>query len=219
MSAKRHERTRARSCAVQVLYTSEIQGRSASELLAEGSVPSEVGELSAYAVKLIEGVDAHLSIIDGHLASTSENWAVSRMPVLDRSILRLATYEMVYVKDVPVSVAINEAVELAKDFGGKDESPSFVNGVLGRIARGIEAGDIKPVDPAAEQPASERQPEAQSASDQPTEGSELAGEGVSAEPVGEASEAGDDLASGAEAASEENAAAQASSDESVEAAL
>lgn len=215
MSAKRHERTRARSCAVQVLYTSEIQGRSASELLAEGSVPSEVGELSAYAVKLIEGVDAHLSIIDGHLASTSENWAVSRMPVLDRSILRLATYEMVYVKDVPVSVAINEAVELAKDFGGKDESPSFVNGVLGRIARGIEAGDIKPV----EQPASERQPEAQSASDQPTEASEPAGEGVSAEPVGEAFEAGDDLASGAEAASEENAAAQASSYELAEAAL
>lgn len=149
MSAKRHERTRARSNAVQVLYTSEIQGKPATELLAAGSVPPEVGELSDYAVKLIEGVEAYRSVIDGHLASTSENWSVSRMPVLDRSILRLATYEMVYVKDVPVSVAINEAVELAKDFGGKDESPNFVNGVLGRIARGIEAGDITPVEPAA----------------------------------------------------------------------
>lgn len=149
MSAKRHERTRARSNAVQVLYTSEIQGKPATELLAAGSVPPEVGELSDYAVKLIEGVEAYRSVIDGHLASTSENWSVSRMPVLDRSILRLAAYEMVYVKDVPVSVAINEAVELAKDFGGKDESPNFVNGVLGRIARGIEAGDITPVEPAA----------------------------------------------------------------------
>lgn len=148
MSAKRHERTRARSSAVQVLYTSEIQGKPASELLAKGAVPPEVGELSAYAVKLIEGVEAYQSVIDGYLASTSENWAVSRMPVLDRSILRLATYEMVYVKDVPVSVAINEAVELAKDFGGKDESPNFVNGVLGRIARGIEAGDVVPAEPA-----------------------------------------------------------------------
>lgn len=166
MSAKRHERTRARSNAVQVLYTSEIQGKPATELLAAGSVPPEVGELSDYAVKLIEGVEAHRSVIDGHLASTSENWSVSRMPVLDRSILRLATYEMVYVKDVPVSVAINEAVELAKDFGGKDESPNFVNGVLGRIARGVEAGDITPIEPAeleAKEAAVEAEPEAASA--------------------------------------------------------
>ena len=73
--------------------------------------------------------------IDKHLAATSENWALARMPIVDRSILRLATYEMMYVDDVPTSVTINEAVELAKDFGGEDESPRFVNGVLGRIAK------------------------------------------------------------------------------------
>ena len=60
------------------------------------------------------------------------------MPIVDRCILRLATYEMLFVDEVPVSVAINEAVELAKDFGGEDESPRFVNGVLGRIARQLE---------------------------------------------------------------------------------
>lgn len=60
------------------------------------------------------------------------------MPIVDRSILRLAAYEMMYVDDVPVSVSINEAVELAKDFGGEDESPRFVNGVLGRIAKRLE---------------------------------------------------------------------------------
>lgn len=138
MSAKRHERTRARGNAVQMLYTSEIQGKPATELLKEGVVPAEIGELSDYAIKLIEGVEEHQAEIDEQLASTSENWAVSRMPIVDRSILRMATYEMIYVKDVPVSVAINEAVEIAKDFGGKDESPSFVNGVLGRIAKVIE---------------------------------------------------------------------------------
>ena len=60
------------------------------------------------------------------------------MPVVDRALLRLAVYEMVYVDDVPVSVAINEAVELAKIYGGEDESSRFVNGVLGRIARTME---------------------------------------------------------------------------------
>ena len=63
------------------------------------------------------------------------------MPVVDRALLRLAVYEIVYVDDVPVSVAINEAVELAKAYGGEDESSRFVNGVLGRIARTLEGAD------------------------------------------------------------------------------
>lgn len=150
MSAKRHERTRARSNAVQMLYTGEIQGKPAIQLLNEGCAIEDIGELSDYAVALIQGVDEHVEAIDEHLASTSENWSISRMPIVDRTILRLATYEMVYVDDVPVSVSINEAVELAKEFGGKDESPSFVNGVLGRIAKGIEAGEIAPEQAEAE---------------------------------------------------------------------
>lgn len=93
--------------------------------------------------------------IDKHLAATSENWALARMPIVDRSILRLATYEMMYVDDVPTSVTINEAVELAKDFGGEDESPRFVNGVLGRIAKILDeekaAPKSAPVNGAAEE--------------------------------------------------------------------
>lgn len=148
LMAKRHERTRARSNAVQMLYTSEIQGKAASELLADGCCMVDAEPISDYAVRLIEGVEANMEAIDGYLADTSENWTISRMPIVDRSILRLATFEMIYVDEVPVSVSINEAVELAKDFGGKDESPSFVNGVLGRIARMIEAGETV-ADPAA----------------------------------------------------------------------
>ena len=61
------------------------------------------------------------------------------MPIMDRSVLRLATYEMLHEDDVPVSVSINEAVDLAKEFGGEDESHRFVNGVLGQIAKRLEA--------------------------------------------------------------------------------
>ena len=79
----------------------------------------------------------HQAAIDERLEGASENWALSRMPIVDRSILRLAVYEMFQREDVPVSVSINEAVELAKAFGGEDDSPRFVNGVLGRIARSM----------------------------------------------------------------------------------
>ena len=97
--------------------------------------------LPEYALGLVRGVEAHRCAIDAHLVATSENWSLNRMPIVDRSILRLATYEMMYVDDVPTSVTINEAVELAKDFGGEDESPRFVNGVLGRIAKRLDGDD------------------------------------------------------------------------------
>ena len=135
MAAKRHERTRARRSALALLYTSEITDEGATKIAEEGRYLAEDGPLPDYATALVRGVEAHRVAIDKHLAATSENWALARMPIVDRSILRLATYEMMYVDDVPTSVTINEAVELAKDFGGEDESPRFVNGVLGRIAK------------------------------------------------------------------------------------
>lgn len=139
MAAKLHERTHARRCALQVLYTAEIQGEAPSLVLdTERGLFEEGCELSDYAQALVRGVEANAAAIDERLESTSENWALSRMPIVDRCILRLATYEMTSVDEVPVSVSINEAVELAKDFGGEDESPRFVNGVLGRIARQME---------------------------------------------------------------------------------
>lgn len=139
MASRRYERTAARQSALQVLYTSEIKGTRPSDLLDSGLVLEDDGKsLSDYAIGLIEGVDEKMLPIDVRLNSTSENWKLNRMPIVDRCILRLATYEMLFVDEVPVSVAINEAVELAKDFGGEDESPRFVNGVLGRIARQLE---------------------------------------------------------------------------------
>ena len=81
-----------------------------------------------------EKILEHLDEIDGTLNLASSGWKVSRMSKVDVNILRLAVYEMKYDEDVPVKVAINEAVELAKKFGG-DDSSSFVNGILGKIAK------------------------------------------------------------------------------------
>lgn len=138
MAAKRHERTRARRAALALLYTSEITDEGAASIVEAGRYFAEEGPLPEYAAAIVRGVEAHRCDIDAHLVSTSENWSLVRMPIVDRSILRLATYEMMYVDDVPTSVTINEAVELAKEYGGEDESPRFVNGVLGRIAKRLE---------------------------------------------------------------------------------
>ena len=86
---------------------------------------------------LLDGAKENLEAIDELIESASDNWTLDRMPVVDRSLLRLTTYEMRYVDDVPVSVSINEAVNLAKEFGG-DDSPRFINGILGRIATQLE---------------------------------------------------------------------------------
>ncbi|MEG1906537.1 MAG: transcription antitermination factor NusB [Gordonibacter sp.] len=149
MAVKRHERTRARRAALSLLYTSEITDEGATKIAEEGRFLAEEGSLPEYAQALVRGVEAHRAGIDKHLVATSENWALARMPIVDRSILRLAVYEMIYVDDVPTSVAINEAVELAKDYGGEDESPRFVNGVLGRIAKLLEEEASAGKDPRA----------------------------------------------------------------------
>ena len=180
MASRRHERTAARQSALQVLYTSEIKGTRPSDLLDSGLVLEDDGKsLSDYAIGLIEGVDEKMLPIDVRLNSTSENWKLNRMPIVNRCILRLATYEMLFVDEVPVSVAINEAVELAKDFGGEDESPRFVNGVLGRIARQLEE-DAK--DPEA---ARRREEEALAAYAFPTNEEDSAAEFAGEQPAAE----------------------------------
>lgn len=141
MAAKRHQRTAARRAALALLYTSEITEEYATTIADEGRALEEAGPLTDYAKQLVRGVESHIAAIDKEIAATAENWSVHRMPIVDRSILRLAVYEMMFVGEVPTSVCINEAIELAKDFGGEDESPRFVNGVLGRIARRLEGSD------------------------------------------------------------------------------
>jgi N utilization substance protein B len=87
------------------------------------------GELEPYAVELARGVEEEQEQLDAVLSEVSEGWPVHRMSAIDRTILRLALYEMLYVDDVPPDVAVNEAVELATGYSG-DEAPAFVGGVL-----------------------------------------------------------------------------------------
>ena len=148
---KRHGHTLARRSALQALYQSEILGMPVDKVIDEGLLPDEA-HLNAYARSLALGVASHIASIDSAISSRSENWAIDRMPVVDRCVLRIAVFEMKYVDKVPISVSINEAVELAKEFGGEDDSHRFVNGLLGRIAKDLDedAAD-KQVSSAAEE--------------------------------------------------------------------
>ncbi len=127
------ERSRARRQAMQILYQRDITGESVGAILGTSSYSVEDGVPDDYCRSLVRGVESNLPEVDEMIGAVSENWSVSRMPLVDRNILRLATYEVLFEDDVPPSVAINEAVELAKVFGGEDSS-KFVNGVLGKIA-------------------------------------------------------------------------------------
>jgi transcription antitermination protein NusB len=125
-------RSKARKRALDILFEGDLRGADPVGILAErmagGSPP-----VREYAADLVEGVAAHLARIDEILASYAEGWTLERMPAVDRAILRLGVYELLWRDDVPDAVAIDEAVELAKSLS-TDESPRFVNGLLGRIA-------------------------------------------------------------------------------------
>ena len=128
-------RTLARSQALQLLFQAEALDESVDEVLSGDYLLSK-GPLDPYGETLARGVDANLDRIDTAIRSVSENWRLDRMPAVDRNILRVAVFEMRVLEDDPpsVAVAIDEAVEIAKAYG-TDDSPRFVNGVLGRIAR------------------------------------------------------------------------------------
>ncbi|OUP10166.1 transcription antitermination factor NusB [Collinsella sp. An2] len=127
-------RTLARSQALQLLFQAEALGVSVDTVLAGDYLISK-GPLSPYAEELARGCYANRMRIDAALQAVSQNWRLSRMPGADRNLLRLAVYEMRFSPEpIEDAVVINEAVEIAKAYG-TDESASFVNGVLGRIAR------------------------------------------------------------------------------------
>lgn len=95
------------------------------------------GEVGDYAKSLFNGVIENVAELDEIISSNLNKWKINRIPKVNLSILRLAVYEMKYVDDVPDSVAINEAVELAKKYSGQEDA-SFINGVLGSVSRGKE---------------------------------------------------------------------------------
>jgi len=126
-------RSKARKRAVDVLYEADQRDMDPVTLLAERVGSPEVPPVGDYTVTLVEGISANRARIDQLISEHAEGWTLARMPVVDRAVLRLGLYELLWADDVPDAVAINEAVELAKTLS-TDDSPRFVNGVLGRIA-------------------------------------------------------------------------------------
>ena len=122
-------RREARETALGLLYEADLRGESLSETLGRQVVPPV-----EYAGVLVAGVAAHRDEIDGLLRTAAHDWSLERMAVLDRAVLRLATYELAHCPDVPTGAVVDEAVELAKQYS-TDESGRFVNGILGTLAR------------------------------------------------------------------------------------
>ena len=127
-------RSKARKRAVDLLFEADQRGMNARDLLADRlAKPVTEARLNQYTADLVEGVVAHWTDINELLSTYSQGWSLERMPGVDRAILRLGAYEVLYAEGVPEGVAISEAVELAKTLS-TDESPKFVNGLLGRLA-------------------------------------------------------------------------------------
>lgn len=129
------KRTRARELALMVLYQTEITKLPVEESLKIFWEEHEAEEeVRAFTTTLAAGTVEHLKQIDEIISLHADNWELSRMAVVDRNILRLATYELLFMKEIPPKVSLNEAIDLAKRFGDL-ESGRFVNGVLDRISR------------------------------------------------------------------------------------
>jgi len=129
-------RTRARELALQMLYQVDVRG---DEVLADAPgffEREEPGQpdLHAFAKKLLAGALEARPKIDAIITAAAQNWDLRRMAVVDRNILRMAIYEMLFADDIPAKVSINEAIELGKRFSTK-QSGSFINGILDRIRR------------------------------------------------------------------------------------
>ena len=130
-------RREGRELALKFLYREELTG------ISEGVIPDLDAAGSAarvFSAALVNGVREHLTEIDGSIAAASDHWEISRMGTVDRTILRIGVFELLFLPDNPVAVIINEAVEIAQKYSSK-ECGSFVNGVLDHVAREARGGE------------------------------------------------------------------------------
>jgi transcription antitermination protein NusB len=140
-------RTDQRRAAIFALYEHEVTGAPLADLIERGPFPDthgsereapvQAGPLTEFAADLVRGVQEQGPELDALLSRASEGWALDRIAPLERSILRVALYEVLHRPDIPDEVALDEAVEAAKTFCGTD-APAFVNGVLGGVVRGLD---------------------------------------------------------------------------------
>jgi N utilization substance protein B len=138
-------RRKSRELVLQVLFHMDIQKSyepEMSELFCQVFPPGQKSK--AFFCRLLDGVLAQKSAIDHLIERHSSNWTLSRMAAVDRNLLRIAVYELLFCEDIPQKVSINEAIDLGKKFG-TDESGAFINGILDSIRMAIDAGDATPV--------------------------------------------------------------------------
>jgi transcription antitermination protein NusB len=126
-------RSKARKRALDILYAAELRGEEPTAAL-DRAIEAGEGPPNDYTSELVRGVVDHRPRIDELLAEYSEGWTLARMPAVDRNVLRLGVFELMWADDVPDAVAVTEAIALVRDLS-TDESPGFVNGILGNLLR------------------------------------------------------------------------------------
>ena len=125
------KRRRAREFALQILFEADLSG---SEPDFQSRLEGEDKDVVAFTRDIVAGTLRHLSEIDSIVKEAAEHWVIERMAAVDRNILRAAAYELLYRKDIPVAVVINEAIEVAKKYSSAESAP-FINGILDKIAK------------------------------------------------------------------------------------
>lgn len=138
-------RRRGRELSLQMLYQLDMVRAGVEEVIRtfwslQETLPAE--EIKEFSEDLVRGAFEHSEEIDRLIEKTSSNWKISRMPVVDRNILRMAIYEFLYRNDIPANVTMNEAIELGKRFGS-EESGAFINGVLDKVAEIIPMNKVE----------------------------------------------------------------------------
>ncbi len=136
-------RRQARAIALQALFEIDSVGHGKDQVVKRRVEEESLAtEGATFALGLVEGVLNHRSELDAIIARYAPEWPVDQLAVVDRNILRIALYELLYATDVPIKVAVHEAVDLAKTFGS-DTAPRFVNGVLGAFLQEHSAGELR----------------------------------------------------------------------------
>jgi transcription antitermination factor NusB len=131
------KRTFSRECALKILYRIEISKESVDDSLKDfwsKSIDSADKETHDFAEALVKGIHENILAIDEMISKYTDNWEISRMAVIDKNVMRMSIYEMLFRDDIPLNVSINEAIELAKKYGDVD-SGKFVNGILDKIKK------------------------------------------------------------------------------------
>jgi N utilization substance protein B len=128
-------RRKSRETAVILLYQSDLMGKDSEEVLKK---EIDFGKkIDEFAQELVIGVNKNRKTIDKEIVGVVQNWTIERIAIIDRNILRVAIYEMLFEKDIPLKVSVDEAIEIAKSLGQKDDTPKFINGILGKILTNI----------------------------------------------------------------------------------